>query len=215
MPTYNENNAVDLKGLVAAVQGPVKSYIDAVDTKYTGSFRSLYVNGNTVNFYTSTDHSGTAVATFDFPAEYFLQQTGTGIVENFTWSTTTYPNSTNPNLDGKTVFVMAVKSDINANDVKYSFVDMARVMKAITSTDNSLTVNGMDISVKRSATAGNLIELKSDGIYVGSDSTKADKVANATANNFAKLDANGNLADSGISIASVSDVTLAVNNVFF
>ena len=215
MPTYNENNAVDLKGLVAAVQGPVKSYIDAIDTKYTGAFRSLYVNGNTVNFYASNDHSGTAVATFDFPAEYFLQQTGTGIVENFTWSTTTYPNSTNPNLDGKTVFVMAVKSDINANDVKYSFVDMARVMKAITSNDNSLTVNGMDISVKRSATAGNLIELKSDGIYVGSDNTKADKVANATANNFAKLDANGNLADSGISIASVSDVTLAVNSVFF
>ena len=212
MPDWNENSLVDVKGLLDGIE-PVKEYIDAVDTKYTGSFRSLYVNGNTVNFYTSNDHSGTAVATFDFPAEYFLQQTGTDIVDDFAWSAATYPNSTNPNLDGKTVFVMAVKNSTNSNDVKYSFVDMGKVITAINNGDTSITVNGLDISVKRSATAGNLIELKSDGLYVGSDNTKADKVANATANNFAKLDANGNLADSGVTIATGSEIEAAVRSV--
>lgn len=214
MPTYNENAALDLKGLVQGLQ-PVKNYIDAVDSKYAGAFRSLYVENNTVNFYTSNDHTGTAVASFDFPAEYFLQQTGTEIVSNFTWSSETYPNSTNPNLDGKTVFVMAVKaSNDNTAPVKYSFVDMALVMSTITNGNTSIAVNGMSITVRISAQAGNLLELKDDGLYVGSDTTKADKVSNATANNFAKLDANGNIADSGVSIASAADVVAAVNSVF-
>ena len=212
MPNWNENSLVDIKGLLDGIE-PVKEYIDAVDTKYTGAFRSLYVNGNTVSFYTSNDHSGTAVATFDFPAEYFLQQTGTEIVDDFEWSLASYPNSTDPNLDGKTVFVMAVKGGTNGTDIKYSFADMGKVITAINNGDESITVDGLDISVKISAVAGNLIELKSDGIYVGSDSTKADKVANATANNFAKLDANGNLADSGVSIATGADIEAAVRSV--
>ena len=91
---------------------------------------------------------------------------------------------------------------------------MAKVIKAISAGDNSINVNGYVINVKISAVTGNLLELKSDGLYVGSDDTKADKVANATAGNIATLDANGNLVDSGVTFAADADITTMLNNVF-
>ncbi|MBQ6296624.1 MAG: hypothetical protein IJK81_02895 [Selenomonadaceae bacterium] len=91
---------------------------------------------------------------------------------------------------------------------------MAKVIKAIRAGDNSINVNGYAISIKISAVTDNLLELKSDGLYVGSDSTKADKVANATAGNIATLDANGNLVDSGISFAVDADITTMLDNIF-
>ena len=41
------------------------------------AIKSLGVDGNTVNFYTSTDKSGTAAFSVDFPSELFLDQTKT------------------------------------------------------------------------------------------------------------------------------------------
>ena len=173
---YNANDIAKL-GHLASLASRVKTELTALDEKFSGSFRSLSVSGNTVSFFTSTDASGTSVASFNFPEEIYLQQVGTEIVENFAWSNATYPGSTNPNLEGKTVLVLAVKGDKQTNaTVKYSFVDMAKVIKAISAGDNSINVNGYAINVKVSAVNGNLLELKSDGLYVGSDSTKVDKV---------------------------------------
>ena len=45
-------------------------------------------------------------------------------------------------------------------------------------------------------------------------SGKADKVTGATANNFAALDGNGNLIDSGYGVATNADVNAILNNVF-
>lgn len=173
---YNANDIAKL-GHLASLASKVKGELTALDNKYAGSFRSVSVSGNTVSFFTTTDGTGTAVASFDFPEELFLQQTGTEIVTDFAWSAATYPGSTNPNLDGKTVLVLAVKGNKATNaTVKYSFVDMANVIKAITAGDNSITVNGYAINVRISAVTGNLLELKSDGLFVGSDDTKVDKV---------------------------------------
>lgn len=173
----NVNDLVKVSGLKAVAQR-VKNELDTLDTKFTGSFRSLSVSGNTVSFFTSTDAGGTAVATFDFPEEIFLQQTGTQVVENFAWSAATYPSSTNPNLDGKVVLVLAIRGDKATNPtVKYSFVDMAKVVKTYTAGDNSININGSQISVKVSAVTGNLLELGNDGLFVGSDDTKVDVVA--------------------------------------
>ena len=142
-----------------------------------------------------------------------LQQLGTEIVENFAFSAATYPGATNPNLDGKTV--LAVKGDKATNPtVQYSFVDMAKVIKAISASDNSIDVNGYVIKVNISAGTDNLLELKSDGLFVGSDDTKADKVTGVTAGNIATLDANGNLVDSGVTFAADADITTMLNNVF-
>ena len=207
--------AVAKLGHLASLASKVKTELTALDTKFTGSFRSLSVSGNTVSFFTTTDASGTAAATFDFPEELFLSQTGTEIVTNFAWSNATYPGSTNPNLDGKTVLVLAVKGDKATNpSVKYSFVDMAQVMSTLSAGDNSININGTAINVKRSATAGNLIELKSDGLYVGSDSTKVDKVTNAVSGNIVTFGSSGAIADSGIKFATDNEVNEMLETYF-
>ena len=141
------------------------------------TFKSLSASGNTVSFFTSADGSGTAAATFDFPEEIFLDQAATSLVENFAWSAATYPNSTNPNLNGKTVLVLGVKGDKETNPTtKYSFVNLEKLIDTYTAADNSIAISGYTVAVKISAAANNAIELKSDGLHVDI-SGKVDKVA--------------------------------------
>lgn len=207
MADYNENHVAKLKHLA--------SLGTRVNTELGATFRSASVSGNTVSFFNSKDGTGTAAFTFDFPEEIFLSQTGTEVVDNFAFSAATYPGATDPNLDGKTVLVLAVRGNAASNPtVNYSFVDLEKLIDTYRAGDNSINISGYDVSVKRSAVTGNLIELKSDGLFVGSDSTKADKVANATAGNIATLDANGNLVDSGVTFASDADVNAMITNVF-
>jgi len=204
--TYNENNVARLKHLA--------SLGTRVNSELGATFRSASVSGNTVSFFNSKDGTGTAAFTFDFPEEMFLSQTGTELVDNFTFSSATYPGATDPNLNGKPVLVLAVRGNALTPTTNYSFVSLERLIDVYTAGDNSININGYNVSVKRSAATGNLIELKNDGLYVGSDDTKADKVTGATAGNIATLDANGNLADSGVTFASDADVNAMITNVF-
>ena len=202
--------------------------------KLATTFKSLAVSGNTVSFFTSTDGTGTAAATFDFPEEIFLDQAGTTLVENFTWSAATYPNTTNPNLDGKTVLVLGVKGDKETNPTtKYSFVNLEKLIDTYTAADNSIDISGYTVAVKISATAGNSLTLESDGLYVDalpkitsptagnipqiqSDGTLANstvpladvlqKVANPTQGHVAIINSDGTIADSGYGVASDEDV---------
>ena len=161
------------------------------------------MSGNTVSFYTSADKSGDAAFTLDFPKELFLDQAKTPFVPKFAFSTETYPGATDPKLAGKPVMVLAVKGQ-NPDSCTYSFLDMSALVDTYkakaTGKDASttITVSGYEIEVKVnvSAAAGNALSLKADGLYVDI-SGKADKVKNATSGNFAALDANGNLTDSG------------------
>lgn len=141
-----------------------------------------------------------------FLRNYFLDQAGTTVVENFAWSAATYPGSTNPNLDGKTVLVLAVKGDATTPTVKYSFVDLQKLVDVYTAADNTITIAGHTVAVKISAAANNAITTQNDGLHVDI-SGKADKVANATAGNIATLDANGNVADSGVTFATDAQTT--------
>lgn len=121
---------------------------------------------------------GTAAETFDFPEEIFLDQLRRQFVSNFAWSLATYPGSTDPNLDGKPVFVLAVKGDATANPtLTYSFVNVEYLVDVYTAADNSINISGYNVNVKISAVTGNLLELKTDGLFVGSDPTKVDVVA--------------------------------------
>lgn len=54
-----------------------KDAFTPVQTAANAAIKSLGVDGNTVNFYTSTDKSGTAAFSVDFPSELFLDQTKT------------------------------------------------------------------------------------------------------------------------------------------
>ncbi|MCM1329452.1 MAG: hypothetical protein NC253_08445 [Ruminococcus sp.] len=144
----------------------IKKYID---TKDGVSIKSVDFKDSTLKFYTTEDKSGTPVATLDLPEEMFLDQTKTTLVNEFAWSATAYPNSTNPNLEGKPVFVLAVKGE---KDVKYSFVSMESLFtvysgnetksaKVTVSNDNKITAD-----VKISAAEGNTAVIKDDGVYV-------------------------------------------------
>ena len=157
--------------------GQLQTALTRVNSELGATFRSASVSGNTVSLFNTKDGTGDAAFTFDFPEEIYLSQTGTQIIENFSWSATAYPGTTNPNLNGKTVLVLAVKGNKASNAfASFSFVDLAKVIETITAGDNSITVNGYAVSVKVSAATGNLLEVKADGVYVGSDTLKADKV---------------------------------------
>ena len=117
------------------------------------------------------------------------------------WSDATYPGSTNPNLDGKPVMVLAVKGD--GTNVSYSFLDMQALVDTYSAADDSVVVNGYTIGVKIDDTAGNALSLVSGKGLRVDISGKADKVQNATAGNLAELDGNGNLTDSGVASEDV------------
>lgn len=205
--------AINTNNLVKV--GQLQTALTRVNGELGATFRSASVSGNTVSFFNSKNGTGDAAFTFDFPEEIYLAQTGTQIVENFAWSAATYPGSTNPNLDGKTVLVLAVKGNKATNPtVNYSFVDMAKVIEVITAGDNSITVDGYAISVKVSPDTGNLFQVKANGVYVGSDTLKADKVVGATAGHIATLDANGNLVDSTVTFASDTDINTMITDIF-
>lgn len=180
-----------------------------MQTAANAAIKSLGVDGNTVNFYTSTDKSGTAAFSVDFPSELFLDQTKTTFVAKFKFDAATYPGATDPKLDGKPVMVLAVKGE-NPDSCTYSFLSMAALVDTykakVTGKDASTTVTiagyEVDVKVNVSAAAGNALVLKDDGLYVPAPeevdiSGKADKATGATTGNFAALDGEGNLTDSG------------------
>ena len=148
----------------------------------------------------------------------FLDQAGTTFVQSFSFSTQTYPGAANPNLDGKPVLVLAVKTvdhtNNNAQTISYHFLDMAALVDTYTvkagDSTKILTIAGREIEIKVSAVENNAITVQNDGLHVNI-SAKADKVSGATANNVSALDANGNLVDSGIAkdnILQVANVAL-------
>ena len=205
---YNANALVRLAALKALAE-KTKAEIDNINTDVSKAIKSLGVSGNTVSFYTSADKSGTAAFTFDFPKELFLDQAKTTFVQKFAFSTETYPGATDPKLAGKPVMVLAVKGQ-NPDSCSYSFLDMSALVDTYkakaTGKDASTTVTiagyEVDVKVNVSAAAGNALILKDDGLYVPTPeevdiSGKADKVTGATTGNFAALDGEGNLTDSG------------------
>ena len=186
-----------------------KDAFTPVQTAANAAIKSLGVDGNTVNFYTSTDKSGTAAFSVDFPSELFLDQTKTTFVAKFKFDAATYPGATDPKLDGKPVMVLAVKGE-NPDSCTYSFLSMAALVdtykaKAVgKDASTTVTIAGyeVDVKVNVSAAAGNALTLKDDGLYVPTPeevdiSGKADKVTGATTGNLAALDGEGNLTDSG------------------
>ena len=191
---YNPNDVARLKH-VAQLATLVKGELNE-------TIKYVSVSGNTVSFFTTDDGSGTAAFSFDFPEELFLDQTGTTLVENFSWSALSYPNSTNPNLNGKTVLVLAVKGDAQTPTVKYSFVNLEKLIDTYSAADNSINISGYSVAVNISATAGNALSLANDGLLVDI-SGKVDKVVNAPQGEIAIFGASGAIVAGGLSLADI------------
>lgn len=131
-----------------------------------------YAN-NTLTF--SHGSGGSALATIDLPAEQFIDTTRTTFVNNFAWSDTTYPDSTDPNLEGKPVLVLALHEEGEANPT-YSFLNMEYLVDIYTGGSTgtaTVNVNGQEITVdvKVSAEANNMIVAKADGMFATAQSS--------------------------------------------
>ncbi|MBR2207193.1 MAG: hypothetical protein IJ859_00100 [Synergistaceae bacterium] len=214
MSNYNENSVLQfgrLKEFGQAVAGEISK----LKTASGSAIKYVSVANNTVSFFTSTDGSGTAAFSFNFPNELVLDQLKTTFVPHFAFSSETYAGATNPSLEGKPVLVIAVK-DTNAagtTTTNYSFLNMEDLIDIYTAGDNSINIDGYNISVKVSATTGNHLTLNNDGLMVDV-SDKVDKVENATAGNIPVMTEAGGISDSGYTFATSADVTELNNELF-
>ena len=200
------NYLIDSTGLQTALAG-VKTQLDTLDGK---NFGGVKISDRTVSFYATSDTTGTALTTITLPSDLRLDQTKTTFVSSFTYSATTYPGATNPNLNGKPVLVLSVTDGTNTT---YSFLNLEGLIKTYTAGNKGITISGASISANVSSTAGNLLSIDSKGLYVGHDSAKVDTVSGA-ADNFVAFGSNGAIKDSGYAVASSSDITTMLNTVF-
>lgn len=216
---YDVNHLVTLSELKQAAQ--------VFKVESDKAIKSLSVSGRTISFFTSENATGTAIATVDIPKDLFLDQARTQFVQNFTFNAATYPGAVNPSLDGKPVFVLAVRGSTDpangtVNDtVSYSFLDVSALVDTYTvkSGDSAkvLTIAGYEVEFKISATAGNILTANSDGLYA------TNRLGSFTQGNIVTSDANGAPQDGGIpastilvdgDVATAAEVTEMLNEVF-
>lgn len=194
--TYNVNDVATV-GQVKSMGVRIAAKLTALESQIGGDFKGVKIANNALNFYDTTDTTVTPVASVSLPEELYLDATLTDIVENFAFSAATYPGATNPNLDGETVLVLAVKGDnadgLGTPTVKYDFVKMSSIVKnAVIKDPNNVQGNFAIFG-----TSGAIVD---SGI--GSD-TFVSKVGGATAGNLTAFDGTGGFSDTGITAASV------------
>lgn len=183
-PTTAANHDLSVKQLHSALSTIIQKYTDAI-----------------------------AAAIAALPAEMFLNHTKSNFEGNFTWSAAAYPDSTNPNLDGKPVMVFAIDSKDNvtgAITTTYSFMDMSQLVDTYTTasgiSSQVLTINGYTVTFNIDPSADNHFSVTANGAMVDV-SDKADKDTDAVAGNIAIFDANGTPVDSGRTFAEDSEIT--------
>lgn len=200
------NFLIDSAGLQTALTG-VKNQLDALDGR---NFGGVKITDRTIGFYATDDTSGTPLATITLPSDLRLDQAKTTFVSSFSFSASTYPGATNPNLNGKPVLVLTVTDGTNTT---YSFLNLEGLIKTYTAGNKGITISGASISANVSSTTDNLLSIDSNGLFVGHDASKVNTVAGA-ANNFVAFGANGAIKDSGYSVASTSDINSMLTNIF-
>jgi len=198
--SYTNTNLTNL-GQLKKLATRTKAELDAVKQTLGNALQAATYSDNTLKLFRSTDTTGTPAFSFDLPEEMFLDQNKTEFVGSFAWSAAKYPGSTNPELDGNPVMVLAVKGD--ETNPSFSFLDMQALVDTYTANDDSVTVGSYKIAVKIDPTAGNALQLVAGKGLRVDISGKADKVASATSGDLAGLGADGNLTDSGVAAADV------------
>ena len=134
------------------------------------TFKAVNLVDNTINFFASSDTTQTPAYAINIPAEQFLDQASTSFVPNFMFSGLAYAGATNPNLDGKPVIVLGVKTksnDGNTENISYSFIDVSHLVDTYTASDTSITISDYKVKANISPDAGNSLKLKSNGLYAG------------------------------------------------
>lgn len=206
---------ITTKTTIERLAAELKKKFTGYDTSIASALKGAKLEGNAIKLYTDKEMSTAAAFTLDLPADMVLDQTNTQMVDSFTWSNSTYPGSSDPDLDGKPVLVLAVKGE--GGTINYSFLNMEKLMNVYTvkasdkDETTTITIDGYEIDVKVniSTDPGNALTTGSDGgLFVAEPEEvdvddKADKVTSATNGHLAGLDSSGNLTDSGIDGAKV------------
>lgn len=150
------------------------------------------------------------------PVEQFLDSTSTNFVNSFTWSAETYPNTTNPSLDGKPVLVLALNTKTkNAtteaweDSISYKFVSLNDLIDIYTgdtsdSTTVTITDNKVKVDVNISEDEDNCIEIRDDGLFVDTSDKANVLVEDILEDQVFIDDGNGDLKGSGIVIGGES-----------
>lgn len=212
--SYRVKDIPQIGGIKSMLQRISAKITELENAQDTTAFHAVTLNGKTVNFYATSDTTLAPVGSFTIPEDKSLDQLGTGIVENFAFSSLTYPGATNPNLDGKTVFVLAVKGDDALNpSIKYNFVDASSLVDEYIASDTSVTISGYKLKVNIDPRSDTMLTLTSNGLLVDG-SGKVDKVTGATAGNIPLLASDGGIVDSTFRVATDAEFTAMLDEVF-
>lgn len=212
---YDVSKLVKL-GQLQSLATRVKSELTTIQADLDKAIQYVGVNGNLISFYTSTDGTGDAAFTVDFPQELFLDQAATKFVPSFAFTAEAYPGATNPALEGKPVMVLAVKGQkttggkADADTTTYSFLDMEKLVDTYAAADGetAITVEGytLKINVPTEITGktgvANALKKTANGLEVDI-SGKANLAVPTAAGNIATLTEAGDLQDSGIAAANI------------
>lgn len=113
------------------------------------AFTDISMDNGVISFLNS---AGQVVKYFNLPEEIYLRSIGTTFVPDFAFSESAYPNSTNPNLDGKPVLVLHVKGDdLNNPYDTFYFVNMEDLVDVYLPADDSISIAGNSIAVNWAA----------------------------------------------------------------
>ena len=170
------------------------------------------MTGNTVNFYTNYRQERRSCFLRGLPdSELFLDQTKTAFVGKVQVRCRHHLSRRHRPQAGRQAGHGAGRQGREPGQLHLLLPEHGRSGRYLyaakaTGKDASTTVTiagyEVDVKVNVSAAAGNALVLKDDGLYVPTPeevdiSGKADKVTGATTGNFAALDGEGNLTDSG------------------
>ena len=141
--------------------------------------------------------------------ETALDNSKSAFISNFAFNAVAYPGANAPNLNGKPVLVLAVKTidhtNNNAETFSYLFLNLAPLIVDISGKADKAT----------GATTNNLAMFDANGNPVDSNIAKSNvaiKASNPTAGHIPALDANGNAIDNGHAIGTVSQIQSMILN---
>lgn len=127
---------------------------------------------NKVVFYNASSKDKKIVE-IEIPSSKAIDTLKTEFIPDFKFDSVTYPDTTDPNLDGKPVLVLAIM--VSETEDEFSFLNMETLVDIYTGGNTSSVVitveNGVITgTINISQEDGNKVELKDDGLFVGSDS---------------------------------------------
>lgn len=139
---------------------------------------------NKISFYNSILKDN-IIGEIDLPVDMVVDQIKTKFSQKFKFDETTYPDTENPNLDGKPVLVLAIKTSATADT--FSFLNMESLVDVYTGGTTKSAIISVDPEtgvitnvVRISAETGNRIVQKDDGLFVPNQSASDVSYSNTT-----------------------------------